>query len=50
MEGYPSPDISFKDKAHYFTGRLWIPNDLQLKNEIFDAVHNSNVAGKCDRI
>ena len=45
MEGNPSPDISFEDEALYYKGRLWIPDDLQLKKQILEVEHNSKVAG-----
>jgi hypothetical protein len=45
MEGNPSPDISFEGEALYYKGRLWIPDNLQLKKQIFEVEHNSKVAG-----
>jgi hypothetical protein len=45
MEGNPSPDISFENEALYYKGRLWIPDDLQLKKDILEAEHDSKVAG-----
>jgi hypothetical protein len=45
IEGNPSPDISFEDEDLYFKGRQWILDDLQLKNKIFEAKHNLQVAG-----
>jgi hypothetical protein len=45
MEGNPSPDISFEDKTHYYKGRLWIPDNLQLKKQILEAEHDLKVAG-----
>jgi hypothetical protein len=44
MEGNPNLDISFEDKALYYKGRLWIPDDSQLKKQILEAEHNSKVA------
>jgi hypothetical protein len=31
IKGNPRIDISFEDEALYYKGRLWIPDDLQLK-------------------
>ena len=45
MEGNPSPDISFEDEALYYKGRLWIPDDLQLRKQILEVEHDSKVAG-----
>jgi hypothetical protein len=45
MEGNPSPDISFEDEALYYKGRLWIPDDSQLKKQTLDAEYDSMVAG-----
>jgi hypothetical protein len=32
-------DTAFKDKVLYQKGRLWIPNDLQLPEDILKAEH-----------
>ena len=45
MEGNPSPDILFEDEALYYKGRLWIPDNLQLKKQILEEEHDSKVAG-----
>jgi hypothetical protein len=45
MEGNPSPDISFEDEALYYTGRLWIPDNLQLREQILEAEYDSKVGG-----
>jgi hypothetical protein len=45
MDGNSSPDIIFESEALYYTGRLWIPNDLQLKKDILETEHDSIVAG-----
>jgi hypothetical protein len=45
MEGNPSLDISSEDEVHYFTGRLLILDNRQLKQQILDAENVSKVAG-----
>jgi hypothetical protein len=30
LEGIPTTDISFEDKAHSYKGKMYIPDDLQL--------------------
>jgi hypothetical protein len=45
MEGNPSPDTSFEDKALYYKDRLKILDDSQLKKLILEAEPNFNVAG-----
>jgi hypothetical protein len=45
MAGNPSTDISLEDEAHYFTGRLLIPDDRLLHKQIWEVKHDSKVAG-----
>jgi hypothetical protein len=45
MECNLSPDISFKDEALYYKGRLVIADDLQLKKQILEVEYNLKVAG-----
>jgi hypothetical protein len=45
MEGNLSPVILSESKACYYWCRLWIPDDLQLKNDILEAEHDSKVVG-----
>jgi hypothetical protein len=44
-EGYHTPDTSFENEALYYKGRMWIPDDLQLKQDILEAQLGSKVAG-----
>jgi hypothetical protein len=45
MEGNPDPDILFKNKFLYYSGRLWILDHLQLRDEILEPELHSKVAG-----
>lgn len=41
----PSKDIELIDMALYYRNRLWIPEDDNLKKEIFESEHDSKIAG-----
>jgi hypothetical protein len=45
MEGNPSSDISFEDKAHNYKHSLCIPEQLQRLKQILESAHDSKVAG-----
>ena len=44
-QGESLADITFADGLLYYKGKVWIPNDLDLKKTIFEAEHDSIVAG-----
>jgi len=45
MERNSSPDISSEDETLSYKGRLWIPVNLQLNNQILEVQHNRKVTG-----
>jgi hypothetical protein len=49
MDGKHSTDILFEYKALDCNGRLWIADDMQLKKDILEAEHDSNVAGHMEQ-
>src|ERR1700712_2354959 len=45
VQGEVLSEITYADGLLYYKGKIWVPNDIDLKKLIMEAEHDTNVAG-----